>query len=697
MTNKTTINAERIPTKRTRCPHCNGYLETKKDIGTREAYVQCAQCGRYPEATVEKFTHVSPEPIPHQDPPGHSQYYAEEQHQPMAEPEKPQPIATPKRAKPSKPSKPQQRKAAVAEKVDTKPVQRSTRMNTIGEAVQLMREGRLYSETWQRDWAWTKRQIAELMDSTFRNYKIGSTLFWRRNLSDGDFRTVILDGQQRMTTFYTAFYNEVPPIFDRYSPLPPLDLHFNVKTTAFKFPSNSEKERPYMVLVSDIMQNTRALDDMEKHVRPNCTTGEWRLITQNIRRVQNIMDQLLNVEELSPSTAIEDVKRQVERLNRNGKTPSKEDIELIQLSFVWPECHEAVNHLTYRWKNTELEPAVNKANIIRNFAATMTGAVRSKTTKQAFETADATTIKQAYAEIACNLEILGHTLNHYLDIGKSISLRTAVPFVVLTHYLKKCQGQFPDQVAEMRALAYLITATLRGFRAGSSSTYLNQDMEALENLENPEPWDKLEQLAVWRNGPTLMEPSRFEYRHGSPSQNHLIVQVLQMLPSSRDWLTGQPLREYDKNDLVNHNIFPHKEIPDAYDYKSIANTVLLTKSTAKQLQGQSPSQYLPIIAKQDHTMLAGQQIPANAVLYQPENFEHFAQARRELLTVNSIDLIKQLQNGIPPAGLEQRPTTVANPLDTPEYQELLTKNSISQKDKSKVVSDVDRDQKMAIA
>ena len=61
-------------------------------------------------------------------------------------------------------------------------------MTTIKEAVQLMREGRLYSETWQRDWAWNKRHITELLDSAFRNYKIGSTLFWRRQLPGGDFK-----------------------------------------------------------------------------------------------------------------------------------------------------------------------------------------------------------------------------------------------------------------------------------------------------------------------------------------------------------------------------------------------------------------------------------------------------------------------------------------------------------------------------
>ena len=180
-------------------------------------------------------------------------------------------------------------------------------MATIKETVQLMREGRLYSETWQRDWAWSKRHIIELMDSAFRSYKIGSTLFWRRRLPGGDFRTVILDGQQRMTTFYTAYYNEVPPIFDCYSPVPPLDLHFNVRTGTFKFPTASERKRPHMVLVADIMQNTKALDNMEKQVRPTCSVGEWRKITQNIRRLQNIMDQPLNIEELSPATPVEDV------------------------------------------------------------------------------------------------------------------------------------------------------------------------------------------------------------------------------------------------------------------------------------------------------------------------------------------------------------------------------------------------------
>lgn len=87
-------------------------------------------------------------------------------------------------------------------------------MTTLREAVQLMDEGRLYSETWQRDWVWNRKQMTELLDSAYRRYKIGAALFWTRQVQESDNRTVILDGQQRMITLYTAFYNRPPELGD---------------------------------------------------------------------------------------------------------------------------------------------------------------------------------------------------------------------------------------------------------------------------------------------------------------------------------------------------------------------------------------------------------------------------------------------------------------------------------------------------
>ena len=541
-------------------------------------------------------------------------------------------------------------------------------MPTIREAVHLMREGRLYSETWQRDWAWNRQQMADLLDSAYRRYKIGATLFWTRESNAGESRTVILDGQQRMITFYAAYYNEAPPILDRYSPRPPLNLHFNVRTAVFRFPTSHERAVPHLVPTADIFQNTTRLDAMEQEIRPHCTADEWRNISDNIRRAQNIFEQELNVQLLERRTPIEDVKRQVSRLNRSGRAPTREDVDLIQLSFTWPRCHEAVNYLIHRWKDTELEPIVNKATVIRNLAATITGRVRPKESEQAFENAEPETIRDAYRETAHNFEIIGLLLDHYLRIGKSTVMRTAAPFVVVLQYLRQHDGAFPDQATELKALGYLISATVRGFRAGSSSSYLNQELEA---LSSPDPWHVLEQQARARSGPTLVEPSRFEYRYGSPNPHHLLTQVLQMQPGSKDWLTQQSLRQYQRAELVRHPIFPRSETPDPAAFQSMANTVILTKMSARSLRDRSPREYLAKVISRDQYLLDAQSVPDDPDTWEPENFEMFVQQRREMLNQAAIRYVQRLQAGFNPSGQLARPQLQGDPLDRHQYRALL--------------------------
>ena len=83
-----------------------------------------------------------------------------------------------------------------------------------------IKNGQIKIPQFQRDFVWDLKGSAKLLDSIFKNYPIGTFIFWRtdnrlrsiRNIGnlnlpepkEGDFITYVLDGQQRITSLFAS-------------------------------------------------------------------------------------------------------------------------------------------------------------------------------------------------------------------------------------------------------------------------------------------------------------------------------------------------------------------------------------------------------------------------------------------------------------------------------------------------------------
>lgn len=76
----------------------------------------------------------------------------------------------------------------------------------------------------QREYVWQKEVAKQLMVSLYKKYPTGSLLFWKtsnppelKNIEIPDDKigmtSVILDGQQRLTTLYLLMKNTFPPYY----------------------------------------------------------------------------------------------------------------------------------------------------------------------------------------------------------------------------------------------------------------------------------------------------------------------------------------------------------------------------------------------------------------------------------------------------------------------------------------------------
>ncbi len=111
-----------------------------------------------------------------------------------------------------------------------------------GEIVRIALEGRLRIPRFQRSFVWDSGNIADLFDSMWKGYPVGTLLLWRQSappaeLQFGSVRVsapsaddalVVVDGQQRLTTLVAALAPEVGQPRD-----PRFEVWFDLRTGSF--------------------------------------------------------------------------------------------------------------------------------------------------------------------------------------------------------------------------------------------------------------------------------------------------------------------------------------------------------------------------------------------------------------------------------------------------------------------------------
>lgn len=515
-------------------------------------------------------------------------------------------------------------------------------MTTIRNIVEEMRQGTAYCDYWQRDWSWTKAHVATLWDSLFKGHPIGLFTFWEQETPESQIHKLIVDGQQRLLSIYTAMENAVPPTMLRNAPTPPLGLHVNILTGNFRFPTPMMNDRPQWMPVCDVISDdANKLDAMEKELRPRQTNKEWRQCLRNIRAIQNIAERQIMVSTIDPAMKLGEVLELFARMQNNGRKVTQDDIETMWVSPKWPEARSAIHDMIERWQDTPLQKVVTKPNIVRVVGILLNG----RQHRHGLSLANPSTaqLKRAFAQADEYFGVIGTAIDRQLGIRTKNTFRTVAPISVLARYLQIHGGAFPTPEDEAKAMAYLLTTTLRGYRGGSSAGSVNQELDALNSQD---PWRELRNISDARHGPSLTEPTRFDYQTRAPNPHHILVQALRMRPTCHDWVTGQPLRDIDPNELVEHHLFDWTALPDPDQYHCLANTVLVSATTAKSIKAhRSPDQYLHKISAQMPGILHQQQIPDDPELWTPQNFNKMATARTAMIADEAIDLVSALLQG----------------------------------------------------
>jgi hypothetical protein len=510
----------------------------------------------------------------------------------------------------------------------------------------------------QRGYVWNRDQVRGLMRSLYKGYPVGALLMWetdaacqavRGAASASGTRSLLLDGQQRVTTLY-GIVRGAPPAFFEGDLEALRNLRFNVATEAFEFYGPVKmKDDPLWVDVTALFIGgpSAVASGLQGH------PGFFEFVDR-LHRVRNVLEREVHVESITgPDKTVDVVVDIFNRVNSGGTKLSRGDLALARICSDWPQARPTMREHLDRWRagrGLQFQPDW----LLRNVNAVATG----RASFSALDNVSAEEFRDALGKAVHNVDhlvdLIAATLG--LDHDRVFMGRYALP--VLGRLLLKNNGRFTGATEAGRALYWYVHAAVRGRYAGSTETFLAKD---LETVDRDGIDGVIHSLRRTRNGSLTIDAQDFEGA-GRGSRSYPLLYLVARACGARDLVTGRPLGT-DTAAIEVCEIFPRALLAKAgysqAEVNAVANYAFVTPSSSVALSHCDPTQRL---AAMDPDVRASQWIPDGD--WRVEDYPEFLAARRKLLAAEANAFLDALSMH----GLPRRLTPVVLlPEDESEY------------------------------
>lgn len=507
----------------------------------------------------------------------------------------------------------------------------------------------------QRGYVWSRPQVRGLMDSLYKKHPVGALLVWKTGsdhaATRGDgalnpgFVSLLLDGQQRITSLYGLIKGK-PPAFFEGNESAFTDLYFNVETETFEFyaPVKMKQDPNWIDVTSVFVEGTSAA--LEKFTQDPERVSELPKIVQRIQRLSSIQEIDFHIEEVSGADKTLDVVVDIfNRVNSGGTKLSKGDLALAKICAEWPDARRELHKALKKWHDSGY-PEFTLDWLLRNVNAIVTGRAEFSVLADREVSEIKVGLERAERAIDKALNLLGARLG--LDHGRVLGARGAFP--VLTRLISDRDFKL-EGAAETNGLLYwYVQVMLRGRYASSVETVTNQDLEALRS-KSQKPVDALiSTLEKWRSDLTI-RPIDFE-NWSKGARFYPMLYMLTRVGNARDWGNGIALRKQllgKSASLEVHHIFPKSLLYDAgYErpqVNALANFTFLTKETNLSIGNKKPTEYVPELEGKNPGVMESHWMPMEPDLWEIDEYDRFLEARRILLAKAANDFLDGLRDG----------------------------------------------------
>lgn len=515
--------------------------------------------------------------------------------------------------------------------------------------------GHMALPEFQRGYVWNRDQVRGLFDSLYRRHPVGGLLVWATESKSADHRgdgplaagvvKLLLDGQQRMTSLYGVVRGRAPKFFDGNAQAFS-GLRFNLETQLFAFyqPLKMQGD-PLWIDVSEAMkQGTAGMGSLVTQLSSNpALAGKIGDYVSRLSVLLSITEIELHIEEVTGADKTLDVVVDIfNRVNSGGTKLSKGDLALAKICADWPQARDTMKLKLKEWTSAGYH--FNLDWLLRSVNTALTGEAKFQYLheKSAADIQDG--LKRATKHVDTCLNLIGGRLG--LDHDQVFFGRFGVP--VMVRYLDQRSGPM-DAVERDKLLFWFVQAGMWGRFSGSTESYIDQDLAALEGPGGG--LDKLlEQLRLWHGG-LRAEPGHFT-GWSLGARFYPVLYLLTRMGAAQDWGTGLPLKSSllgKMSRLEVHHIFPkaqlYKRNFSRPEVNALGNFCFLTKDTNLVITDRLPEEYFPKIEAAHPGALASQWIPTDPALWKIENYREFLEARKALLAAELNRRMEELLHG----------------------------------------------------
>lgn len=524
----------------------------------------------------------------------------------------------------------------------------------------------------QREFVWGKEQSKQLLVSLFKEYPVGSLLFWKTE-SPPDLKNVqslpdklgtvqvILDGQQRLTTLFLLLRGKIPPYYrEKDITHDPRDLYFNLESCDFQYYSPLKmKDNPLWVRIVDCFdaQTVKVFDIVKKVAKDGQEPFALaQVFSDNLTQLRNIERVALPTQTVPVHAALEDAITIFDLVNSQGTKLTEADLALTHISGKWSQARRI-----FKKKIEELDHAHFYFDLTFLTRA-MTGIVCKRGLFESIHTQPKQQLQTGWQQLDQILNYLADVLPGRAYIDSTQDMATTNALVPLIVYLSLNSGSFPDDVALRHAMHWLYMALTWSRYSSQTNQKLEKDISIVVRETNP--WASLCDQIIDQRGRIEIKASDFEGR-GLMHPLYKLVFIVAKAYGAVDWNTGASLRVGPGSNypLQNAYIFSQNLLyQNGFDSENhlhrkivseIANRVVLKGGNISS--NLSPEAYFPIVEEKFPGALANQFIPMQSELWKLEHFEDFLQVRRELMTKRINDFLKALIDI--PVTVHKRPIT----------------------------------------
>lgn len=510
--------------------------------------------------------------------------------------------------------------------------------------------GHMALPEFQRGYVWNTEQVRGLFTSLYKGHPVGGLLVWATESMTAKYRgdgqlasgivKLLLDGQQRVTSLYGVVRGKPPAFFDGNAKAF-TGLYFNLASETFEFfqPLKMSGD-PLWIDVSALLKSGNA------GVGPIIASLGTKMQTEYYGRLSGllrILDINLHEEEVTGADKTLDVVVDIfNKVNSGGTKLSKGDLALAKICAEWPDARAEMKGKLKAWNQAGYN--FNLDWLLRSINTVLTGEAKFLYLHNQSATDIQDGLKRATKRIDACLNLISGRLG--LDHSRVFFGRFAVPVIV--RYLDQ-KGDALNEVERDKLLFWFAQAGMWGRYSGSTESFLDKDLEALEGPDGG--LDKLlEQLRLWHGGLRVEKGHFTGFSLGA--RFYPVLYMLTRMGASKDWGTGIELKSGllgKMNALEVHHIFPKaqlykRKVPRS-QVNAIANFCFLTKDTNLNIRDTLPEVYFPKVEAKHPGALASQWIPMDESLWRIDRYADFLEARKELLAAEANKRFASLLHG----------------------------------------------------